>query len=263
MGEIYLLDLIRFRKMIKYLIFLISVTVSVIVVANDGCTTEILSSKTISEDKIELLHKNGFIVINDSIPLVIIDKSIIESCQKKKLAEQYFHNKITGIDTYNISRKDIGAIRKELSYAVYEALKNDQIWVDGLDHDRYLLVSDELLPDWNQYLIKLIKENGIYLEYFTDNMFISPDKILLPPIDARINSTKHFHDLVLLFFLKKNIGEKIDLDIVMHQLREAKYINSSQSREDLLKLVHEQLKSQSKISKKEATKFLASIFGWV
>jgi hypothetical protein len=205
----------------KVLIASMLTITSICAIAKDGCAQIEKQLSLLSQDDLAKLHTKGFALIIDEprvVPSVVISEKMIASCRNRYIAERYFQNKIDGRKSFPVSKKELSDARADVAKAVYYALAVKDIWDDGVSHEIFNTVSDDLLPDWVQWQREQLRHGYISEEYFTKRMFLNPDPSLRPLLNDVLKSTDSFQQIALMFFLKKNLGEKLDLQLIRREL---------------------------------------------
>jgi hypothetical protein len=235
-------------------------------IAGEDCSLVEKQLALLKPEDVKLLEIKGFAYSHDfpsSLPRVVISNKIISSCKSRYTAEKYFQNKIRGEIIYPVSAQEIADARKDIAKAVYYALIVQGVWTDGTGNEIPNTVSDELMPDWLEWQIKQIHNGYISTEFFSSKMFLKPDPSLQPHLNQLLKSTKQVPFVAFIYFLKKNLGENLDLQAVRRDLNNGEFEGGDIEKPQIIENAMKLLSKPGKVTKEEAWEFNAEIFGWV
>lgn len=220
----------------------------------------------LSSDENLTLKQYGFVYLMEApngLPNVVISDDIISNCRARHIAEKYFTCKVSGNDVFEVTEYELEFAKKEISKAVFYALdpKNNNVWVDGLSHEIYNIVSDELLPDWWEFVSKKLALSDVDLDFFTWSMWENPDKSIIPAIErGLLNESLSTYHVSLLLFLKKNVGVSVDMIDAERRLRAAHSSNGEIDEEEIMVTALNLLK-KANINYSDALEFNNVIYG--
>lgn len=235
-------------------------------IAGEDCSLVEKQLALLKPEDVKLLETKGFAYpyyFPSSLPGIVISEKIISSCKSRYAASRYFQNKVDGRIIYPVSVQEMAEARKDIAKAVYYALKAQGVWSDGVSHEIFNTVSDELMPDWVEWQKEQLRRGYISEDYFTSKMFLKPDPSLQPFLNQLLKSTKQVPFIAFAYFIKKNLGEKLDLQAVRLDLNNGEFEGGDIEKPQIIKNAMKLLSKPGKITKEEAWEFNAAIFGWV
>jgi len=180
--------------------------------AQDACDSLGQQMRALSHDELQMLKRTGFVYALDSpphLPSTVISGRIVDGCADRLAAEKYFDNSIAGERRFEIGTEEFAGARTAIARAACAAVAVSEPWPDGVSHEIFNIVSDELLPEWLDCLYAQFEgaETAVVaLNYFTPGLFEQPPQKLLGPVRRALGKRNaDTLETALLLFLEKNI----------------------------------------------------------
>jgi hypothetical protein len=168
--------------------------------------------RALSHDERQMLKRTGFVYasgLRPHLPSTVVSGRIVEGCADRLAAEKYFDNKIAGERRFDIGAEEFARARDPIARAACAALAVSEPWSDGVSHEIFNIVSDELLPEWLDCLYAQFdgaETVVVALDYFTPGLFEAPPQQLLGPVRRALGKrSADTLETALLLLLEKNI----------------------------------------------------------
>jgi len=198
--------------MFRALAFLVCLACPVLTQAQDACDLLGQQIRALSHDELQMLKRTGFVYALDlpsHLPSSVVSGRVVGGCVDRLAAEKYFDNSIAGERRFEIGPKEFARARAPIARAACAALAVSEPWPDGVSHEIFNIVSDELLPEWLDCLYAQFDRAEtavVALNYFTPGLFEHPPHKLLGPVRGALGKRNaNTLETALLLFLEKNI----------------------------------------------------------
>jgi len=218
------------------------------------------------------LEYNGVLELPEShgMPPVVLSEKLLPDCEARWVATKYVSNKLFSEKIYNkakyrVQRKEFLKHKRAICTAVVTIVASGYRWLVSatwtiLDRPVYQIVSEELMPEWREFLYNVITAREVHLDYFTESTFFSPDEKLKPFIDRDLGKNLADTSVAVLYMLRKNFGEILDLEFVANDLRKRE-LGKNENQEQLIIETLRLLSKEGRISLKDARKFRKKYVG--
>jgi len=255
-----------------FCVFLLIFSYSVHATNNDAC--DLLRRQydlSTAQERQNLVNYGiGEIMESRDTPRLIISEKLIPDCEARWVATRYVSDKLFLDEFYDkkkyrVSHREFRLHKRVICMVIMTINRQGYRWLESgmtgtIKGPLHKLVTEELMPEWEEFLLITFSEGRLDLNYFTESTFAYPNPKLKPFIERDLQNGKDWPatGIIFCYFLKKNMGEKLDLSILEADWRRRKrsgigyeHIDKNEVFAEALKL----LKKKGQISFKEARKF--------